>query len=119
MAIATFASIDKLFIVFPDYSWSCSFVVSSESPARALSLVGIAVSQVFAGRIASIQKTKVCLVFLFIGSNLGALADVRALTDNRGWSQADFAYCAIIDRSYMGVVKGMGSNRKTRSVLTF
>jgi len=29
-------------------------------------------------------------VSFFIGSNLGALADVRALTDNRGCSQEDF-----------------------------
>jgi hypothetical protein len=29
-------------------------------------------------------------VSFFIGSNLGALADVRALTDNRGCSREDF-----------------------------
>jgi hypothetical protein len=55
---------------------------------------------------------------VFIGSNLGALADVRALTDNRGWSQEDFVYCATIDRSYVDVVEGMGSNWKMGSLLT-
>ena len=99
MAIATFASIDKFFIIFSDYSWSCAFAESSGFPARALSLF----SNSRGGRLQDesyrSSETKACLVFVFlIGSNLGALADVRALTDIAGGARKRFGANIVLTR---------------------
>jgi len=75
-------------------------------PHAPFPFLGIAVSRSPTRGIASIQRNKgLFFVSFLIGSNLGALADVRALTDNRAWSQEDFAYRATIDRSYIGGVE--------------